>query len=481
MSVKSNNKNNFYEIFRKFVVEYLLKLIGESSINEEDIISNNNGEENFKYVSYNQKDKILSLGINDMKLMEVKLHYEISDDDLRLIRNILPKFYKIAKYNLNGKSNNRYISKTNERINYEYALQAGICNWIVGDSDKYSKLENLLNILEKWSMKTYEGKNVSYGIVVNLENKDEDLNNEFGTFLDFLQDEFSAVLTDSITSVFEINTNCKLLGYKTIIDENCTGKVDGYDLKNNIPFRFANVITKLVDDKKIGIFLLGNGDIILSKNQQIKFVKRNMKWLNFNIKSFRNAIKEFVDENNVNDTLLQEIYSTALDVSFAHTGGIISLITNNKIVDANNDLDIVNKCDFISSNHTDDEIKKYLSDKNSKLDNTLRICKKELQAEIKKRILKRSMIRLMLNGNYQFTKISRKLRSELVSLDGACIIGLKGDVYSFGAIIQNDSGSSGGGRGAAAKKLSAYGMAIKISTDGYIEVYLNQQKIYTIK
>ena len=73
MSVKSNNKNNFYEIFRKFVVEYLLKLIGESSINEEDIISNNNGEENFKYVSYNQKDKILSLGINDMKLMEVKL------------------------------------------------------------------------------------------------------------------------------------------------------------------------------------------------------------------------------------------------------------------------------------------------------------------------------------------------------------------------------------------------------------------------
>ena len=147
----------------------------------------------------------------------------------------------------------------------------------------------------------------------------------------------------------------------------------------------------------------------------------------------------------------------------------------------NNDLDIVNKCDFISSNHTDDEIKKYLSDKNSKLDNTLRICKKELQAEIKKRILKRSMIRLMLNGNYQFTKISRKLRSELVSLDGACIIGLKGDVYSFGAIIQNDSGSSGGGRGTAAKKLSAYGMAIKISTDGYIEVYLNQQKIYTIK
>ena len=67
------------------------------------------------------------------------------------------------------------------------------------------------------------------------------------------------------------------------------------------------------------------------------------------------------------------------------------------------------------------------------------------------------------------------------SLDGACVIDNIGQVYSFGAIIQNESGSSGGGRGAAAKKLSEYGMAIKISTDGYIEVFVNQNKVYVIK
>ena len=69
----------------------------------------------------------------------------------------------------------------------------------------------------------------------------------------------------------------------------------------------------------------------------------------------------------------------------------------------------------------------------------------------------------------------------MIALDGACILDCKGGVYSFGAIIRNESGSSGGGRGAAAKKLSSYGMAIKISTDGYIEVYVNRELVYEIK
>ena len=66
-------------------------------------------------------------------------------------------------------------------------------------------------------------------------------------------------------------------------------------------------------------------------------------------------------------------------------------------------------------------------------------------------------------------------------MDGATILDENGYVISFGAIIQNDSGSSGGGRGAAARKLSYYGLAIKISTDGYIEVYVNGEIKYRMK
>ena len=38
-------------------------------------------------------------------------------------------------------------------------------------------------------------------------------------------------------------------------------------------------------------------------------------------------------------------------------------------------------------------------------------------------------------------------------------------------LIQSDSGSTGGGRGATTKKLSTNGFIIKISTDSYIELY----------
>ena len=90
------------------------------------------------------------------------------------------------------------------------------------------------------------------------------------------------------------------------------------------------------------------------------------------------------------------------------------------------------------------------------------------------------MLESLINGEV-FTELDRKLRAELLGLDGACILKSDGRVQAFGAIIQNDSGSSGGGRGAAAKKLSKYGMAVKISTDGYIDVYVAGYLVYSIK
>ena len=106
---------------------------------------------------------------------------------------------------------------------------------------------------------------------------------------------------------------------------------------------------------------------------------------------------------------------------------------------------------------------------------------------MKKRFSKRAAIIALAGYQYEesdqinFIRLDRKLRAEFVSMDGATIIDKNGDVISFGAIIQNDSGSYGGGRGAAAKKLSKYGLAVKISTDGYIEVYIDEMIKYRMK
>ena len=98
----------------------------------------------------------------------------------------------------------------------------------------------------------------------------------------------------------------------------------------------------------------------------------------------------------------------------------------------------------------------------------------------KEQIIRRKLLTKLLK-NTTFSDTDRKLRSELIALDGACIVGTDGKIYACGAIIQNDSGSSTGGRSSAAKKLSQYGTAIKISTDGYIEVYKENCLVYSIK
>ena len=53
-------------------------------------------------------------------------------------------------------------------------------------------------------------------------------------------------------------------------------------------------------------------------------------------------------------------------------------------------------------------------------------------------------------------------------MDGAVIIDRRGIVRSVGAILTIKPGSEEGGRMAAARKLSDYGVAIKVSEDGGI-------------
>ena len=105
---------------------------------------------------------------------------------------------------------------------------------------------------------------------------------------------------------------------------------------------------------------------------------------------------------------------------------------------------------------------------------------KEFEKEIEMRLLKRKMVKALVGDN-TFPKMDRKLRAELIAMDGACVVDWKGRVCAVGAIIQNDSGSAGGARTAAAKKLSKYGFAVKVSTDGYIEAFVGDKNVYSVK
>ena len=87
---------------------------------------------------------------------------------------------------------------------------------------------------------------------------------------------------------------------------------------------------------------------------------------------------------------------------------------------------------------------------------------------LEEKCAKSSALIKLIRGR-KFHELDRKFRQELIAIDGATIIDYDGKILAVGAIIKIEAGSTGGGRLAAAKTLSNYGISIKISNDGSME------------
>lgn len=457
--------------YKEFLQNYLLPLIGINDNNIEE------SEGEFKPGFIVQENDYIFFSTNSETPYKLRCFRKITDDNLKLAKNVIISFFLVAEHRMDQKGvSHKYYSTIHKENNYELAIQKGISTWIIGENNE--NVEKLLSILERWSVQTYEGKKVTMGFVINPKAK-SCFDNTYGTFKDFLKEDCSAVFTDCIQSIVELDGQCEFCRYLSITEGD---KIENCKLGKYLPIRFANVIQKYVIGSAVGIFLLNNGDIILSKNQEIRFVKRNLKWLNLSYEAFSNALEKFTKENKIENSLIEDIYASTLDVSFSHTGGIISIINDISLLTEkeNDGFPILHKCDNMIEKISSNELFQYFKKQNEEYISSSNKHLTVNDNDIKKRVLKRTVLDNFIQEK-TFERLDRKLRCELISLDGACILTTKGEICSFGAIIKNDSGSSGGGRGAASKKLSRFGMAIKISTDGYIELYIKGSLKYSIK
>lgn len=471
----------FEKEYKWFIEKYLFRLLG--IVKKQ--LQNNRVELDNDEAYVVQENDVVYFSVSGWRLFKLDLNgsQRLTEDNIKLANRIIQAFLPFSEYKRtsSGKQNSSYPDKNERPGAYEVyrnevckrAIEKGICYWIVGDS-RNNFIEEFFRILEDWSVKTYEGKRVTLGFIINPSARST-FDSTYGNWLSFMRDDAAAVLTDCIHSAVELDVNCNYLRHISVSESDC---LEHCDLSCRIPLRFTQVIQKYVRGDKVGVFLLNNGDIILAKNGAICFLKRNLQWLNLSYEAFCNSLHPFVDEYQVTDTkLIESIFASVLDVSFSHTGGIIAIVDTpwgKRRGTSLPESGVLHPCDNLQAEKSANELyneslgKSYTGNMNAKKD------------DVRKRLLKRTVIQDLIRGK-KFQDVDRKLRSELMSLDGACILDCAGNIYSFGAIIQNDSGSSGGGRGAAARKLSAYGMAVKISTDGYIELYIDQSIEYAIK
>lgn len=483
MGRKESNviSNQFKKEYRWFIEKYLFRLLG--------IVNKQLKKDQVEYdadVAYVvQIDDAIYFSVNRCRLFRLDLEKSqgITEDNIKLANRIIQEFLPLSEYRrTDSKRQNNSYPDDKERPGayavyrdhvYKRAIEKGISYWILGDYQS-DYIEEFFGILEEWAVKTYEGKNVTLGFIINP-SETSVFDSTYGNWLSFMRDDSAAVLTDCIHSVIELDKDCNFIRHISVSEDDC---LQHCDLSYRIPLRFTQVISKYVTGDKVGVFLLNNGDIILAKNGALSFVKRNLQWLNLSYEAFCNALEPFIKAYHVTDKrIIESIFASILDVSFSHTGGIIALVDtpwDDRKTSKLTESGILNSCDNLQVQKTAAELYR------EAITGAYKGNVKAKKEDVRKRVLKRNIIQSLVHEE-KFQNIDRKLRSELISLDGACILDCDGNIYSFGAIIQNDSGSSGGGRGAAARKLSAYGMAVKISTDGYIELYINQVVEYAIK
>jgi len=398
--------------FEKLLKEYVIPLFAGARIESGNITESTSREK----VAAHGGSGVILVKPHKAADFRVSIFREqlFTNNDVNLASCVISELYKIFMSNIPVDYKNKL---------YALGIENAICSHLSPESA--SVIAQLLLYLSSWAERTYEGRRVSFGCVIDTTTP---VGLQINTHLHLskiLEEDFSALLSDGVNSWVVFDKYGFLVKHE-VATSDCSETVLS-------PYRFGK-FAETCSDSKNGFALLSNGEILIFNNQQLIFAKRRGSWRCFNheaiIKRITAKSKHTVPEINL------ALYLTALDVSFSRVGGCIAYLRKTKVK-------------LALRNHVKDS---------------------DLIDNPESPSIKSSAL-LKIIENRPFHILDRKLRQEILGIDGATIIDNAGNVLSAGAIISIGAGSTGGGRLAATKTLSTYGVAVKISTDGMIQGY----------
>ncbi len=447
-------KSEFYKVVNKLI----LPLFIGSYIEGEEESSSRDSE-----VAFGKRNSLL---IKPSKSDEYRLILRRGQPfqafEVSLLRNVLNEIERISSLNLDDES---YIT-----VLQNNAIEKSICASLC-ENETTNVLFGILTELEKWAARTYEGKKIAIGIILNT-SVDNSEQPETISFSDMMDKDFFALLSDGIDSYVEFDKKGNLIGYLQL---NKVKKVNAI-----APYEFE-MVARFCNEKRIGIVLTKNGDFLLFKNRELLFSKRSGGW---NVYSHEEVIQLLSYRGNYSlKDIRRSVYYTALDTSFAYSGGCIIYLNKDTVEGA---LAHINAHDILDERYF--EIKKRQELENAgKLYNLQTLSYVEAIYNVsyqtfleQQHCVKAECLRKIISGK-PFHELSRKLRQELVGMDGATVIDSDGTIIAVGAILKIEAGSDGGGRLAAATTLSRYGIAIKISQDGILKAFYPDRKNGKVK
>jgi hypothetical protein len=283
-----------------------------------------------------------------------------------------------------------------------------------------TRLRSVLERLETWSSQTYEGQRIVAAIGLDAI--------PAGTSIaldDLWEEPFGPVLTNGFDTLLVVGSDSQIQGVQQISTSS---------VSSTAPYRLREVAC-WAKGERISVVLNQHGEVLVFQNQSLRFARRSSNWLHY------------VHETNIrrmsppkNRSLREAIYESCLDVSFARSGGCIGVVNQAELDRVS---EIVSPDDLLASLGT-----------------------------YKARVISKVV------GGELFQSLDRRARSELLSLDGAMMLDRDGRILCAGTIVNVPGGSvGGGGRTAAAVRLSTLGLGLKVSQDGTITGFRNGSQI----
>lgn len=436
------------ERFRLFLEENILSIFTGSEIS---------GEE-----ESTARDALVAGGIGGSVLIKkdkadnyrfvVKRIQPFKSFEISLIKTMVNEIKKISYLD----SNKEYFKKFEE-----FAIEKSICEALSKTSSQV--LLNLISAMDTWSCRTYEGRKTEIGFLISSKKAPHNINANLNV-IDMLREDYSAVLSDGKKTCIELSADGFIMQYLNL------PRAKNPNLYS--PYEYLRMANSSIGSK-IGIVLNKMGDLLFFKDKMLAFARKRGKWMCFSHEEIINRLAERRTENV--DEVRKAIYLSALDTSFNGTGGCIVHLNKD---DEFNVLKHINKNDILLERYYEQKCQEDLSqtfffgvnEEIGELPKYYEFLRKENGAKL-------AGLRQIINCK-KFYELDRQLRQDLLAIDGATIVDSEGDIVAVGAIIQIEAGSSGGGRLAATKTLSKYGVAIKISADGMIEGYrMDKQKL----
>lgn len=460
-------ENEAKDEFKWLLWQYIIPLFSNSILVEsfkEVSDSNLFKSQNFVSLYKNIEPKKLVFKFNPRATFcfEVELaDFDEIDDKIKLANNVLRELLLVFSYKeRNGvfvenklaiKQGTSSDSKNREefykQIKYDAACEYGISLWA-----ECSVFLKLILKLKCWAQITYESKNVPFCFLVETDKSTKTFTGKKVNFVSFLDNKHSAVFTDGETSSIHLDCEGNVINYLSAKELVSKPMANETPLLSMSPF-YLSEICNLCEGTTIGVILQSNGDLLLMKDKKLVLARISGKWKSVDFFGIKNKILQFLNKTSMLDEqeknkFARQIFLSIVDISFARDGGCLAIIKEPK-----GRAYKLYKSDFLGGRKGTEQ-----------------------------NLLKRDIIKKLIEYNDEtpFYNLKRKLREEILSLDGATIMDCQGKILAAGAIVHVKGGSDGGGRLAATKELSQFGLAIKISMDGEITGYSNGNEIFSM-